>query len=417
MDKTTEATAHSQHSTAQDPETNKQSQFSAWTTLTNSHRPKLLPFNQLSLHRPPEIYKPIVLGIAYSQRSNLRLLIPGFSPPHLMIFDIMDTLSSISIPHPIAPKLFIEQLRLSGSSTAADKNNTDAASDSKDGHTMAPPPPKVLHHFNDAELLRYFLCCARRLDTAGAAHVRQLNGFFSVLALCYTVLTSVDPETGKIEYKAQSPGEAALVQAAADVGVEGDDSHSGGAKGPKDVDAAAVGPPAVGGFEGGKSLAAAAAAKEGLVERYELLNILVFTSARKRMSAVLRKLDADDGGLFLLSKGADNVIFERLKQGSREELKATTEKQLDHFARDLESRAMQANELCESRRIRQLSKRRLTEEGQRLRYRNNFGVLFLWLNYRDCRTGMRTPQSSKESVRAYLLDCIGRSLGSHRRAS
>ncbi|EGO21270.1 hypothetical protein SERLADRAFT_351381 [Serpula lacrymans var. lacrymans S7.9] len=136
---------------------------------------------------------------------------------------------------------------------------------------------------------------------------RSLNGFFSVLALCHTVLTAVDPATGAIEYKAQSPDEAALVQAAADVGFI---------------------------FRG--------RVKETLFlqtpfskefEEYELLNILEFTSARKRMSIVVRKMSDDDGRLFLLTKGADNVIFERLKEGG-EELKKTTEQHLDDFARE-----------------------------------------------------------------------------------
>ncbi|KAH9484429.1 Putative phospholipid-transporting ATPase C24B11.12c [Psilocybe cubensis] len=259
----------------------------------------------------------------------------------------------------LQPDIPLEQLRLSGSSTAADKNNTDSASENKDDDGPTAPPPKVVHHFRDADLARDLESAVHDdLDAAGAAHARHLNGFFSVLALCHTVLTSVDPETGKIEYKAQSPDEAALVQAAADVGfvfrgrekeilylqtpfqsaggiesVDGHEGHHvGDVKSAKDVGGAsgAVGPSSAGGFEGGKSLAALA--KEGLVERYELLNILEFTSARKRMSVVLRKLDADDGRLFLLSKGADNVIFERLKLGSSEELKATTEKHLDHFA-------------------------------------------------------------------------------------
>jgi len=66
------------------------------------------------------------------------------------------------------------------------------------------------------------------------------------------------------------------------------------------------------------------------VEKYELLNILEFTSARKRMSVVLRKLDTEDSRLFLLTKGADNVIFERLKAGS-DDMKKTTEQQWDEF--------------------------------------------------------------------------------------
>ena len=51
------------------------------------------------------------------------------------------------------------------------------------------------------------------------------------------------------------------------------------------------------------------------------------------MSIVLRKLGGDDERLFLLTKGADNVIFERLKPGG-DELKETTSEQLAEFARD-----------------------------------------------------------------------------------
>jgi phospholipid-translocating ATPase len=119
------------------------------------------------------------------------------------------------------------------------------------------------------------------------------------------VLTAVDPETGAIEYKAQSPDEAALVQAAADVGV------------------------VVRGRD--REILKLQTPFADEVEEYELLNILEFTSARKRMSVVLRKLDGDDSRLFLLSKGADNVIFERLREGSQE-LKDATEKDLDMFA-------------------------------------------------------------------------------------
>jgi phospholipid-translocating ATPase len=52
-------------------------------------------------------------------------------------------------------------------------------------------------------------------DSENATRARSLNGFFSILALCHTILTAVNPATGAIEYKAQSPDEAALVQATA----------------------------------------------------------------------------------------------------------------------------------------------------------------------------------------------------------
>lgn len=146
------------------------------------------------------------------------------------------------------------------------------------------------------------------LNPEMATHTRLLNGFFSVLALCHTVLASVDPETGEIEYKAQSPDEAALVQAAADVGFVfcGRDKETLSLRTPSTTPD---------------------------VEKYELLNILEFTSARKRMSVVLRKLGGEDGRLFLLTKGADNVIFERLRS-SEDQLKVETEAHLSEFANE-----------------------------------------------------------------------------------
>lgn len=239
----------------------------------------------------------------------------------------------------------------SGSSEKPSEKPKPANSSSDELSDSDAVPAKVIHHFRDAELAQDLVSAVHDdLEPAAAAHARHLNGFFSVLALCHTVLTNINAETGKIEYKAQSPDEAALVQAAADMGFvfrgrereilylqtpfqnaggidgfdEDDVTHGNGGK----SGASGSGP---GPYDGSKSLAEAA--REGLLERYELLNILEFTSARKRMSVVLRKLDADDGRLFLLSKGADNVIFERLRASSAvDELKAATERHLDDFA-------------------------------------------------------------------------------------
>jgi phospholipid-translocating ATPase len=114
-----------------------------------------------------------------------------------------------------------------------------------------------------------------------------------------------------LDYKAQSPDEAALVQAAADVGFE----FRG-----RDRDVLLLRTPF---------------APETL--RFRLLNILEFTSARKRMSVIVRQLGENDqpgnSPILLLCKGADNVIFERLAPGG-EELKTTTGDQLDMFARE-----------------------------------------------------------------------------------
>lgn len=211
-------------------------------------------------------------------------------------------------------------------------------------------PPKMKHRFHDDELKRDLEAAVQGdLDPATAAHARNLNGFFTVLALCHSVLTAVDPETGKLEYKAQSPDEAALVQAAADMGfvfkgrekeilylqtpfgtqgsIEKTEQREENTM-PDSRGTSSVSP----GPNAGNVAAEEHHHDEGTVERYELLNILEFTSARKRMSIILRKLDSDDGRLFLLSKGADNVIFERLKEGAAEELKSVTERHLAEFA-------------------------------------------------------------------------------------
>jgi hypothetical protein len=114
-----------------------------------------------------------------------------------------------------------------------------------------------------------------------------------------------------LEYKAQSPDEAALVQAAADVGFE----FRG-----RDRDVLTMRTPF---------------ALQPL--RFRLLNILEFTSARKRMSVLVRQLgEGDEPGnnpILLLCKGADNVVYDRLAPGG-DELKAVTEEQLSMFANE-----------------------------------------------------------------------------------
>lgn len=161
--------------------------------------------------------------------------------------------------------------------------------------------------FRDFELSKDInSAIAAEPNSEDASRARSLNGFFTVLSLCHTVLTAVDPETGAIQYKAQSPDEEALVQAAADVGYvfrgrERDKLHL-------------------------------QTPFSDQVETYRLLNILEFTSARKRMSVIVKKEDETDDRLFLLTKGADNVIFERLKPGADEDWRTVTEDHLSEFA-------------------------------------------------------------------------------------
>lgn len=156
-------------------------------------------------------------------------------------------------------------------------------------------------HFKDSRLISDI----EDASNSQSEHATTMNGFFTVLSLCHTVLAATNNETGNIEYKAQSPDEAALVQAAADVGYV---------------------------FLGkDKEILSLSTPHSTSAKKYELLDILEFTSARKRMSVVLRKLDAGNDDLLMLTKGADNVIFERLRSGE-EDLKADTESHLSEFA-------------------------------------------------------------------------------------
>ncbi|KAK0212024.1 phospholipid-translocating ATPase [Armillaria fumosa] len=172
------------------------------------------------------------------------------------------------------------------------------------------PAKTIKTHFHCEPLEKDITAALHSSSTSeNAVHAQALNGFFLVLALCHTVLTSIDRDTGNIEYKAQSPDEAALVRAAAEVGYvfRGRDREvltlqTPLSTGPDDV------------------------------ESYELLNVLEFTSARKRMSVVVRKLDDADDKLFLLTKGADNVVFERVLESEDEGLREMTEMHLSEFA-------------------------------------------------------------------------------------
>ncbi|CAG9326533.1 unnamed protein product [Blepharisma stoltei] len=108
--------------------------------------------------------------------------------------------------------------------------------------------------------------------------------FFTNLAVCHTVVTEKH-EDGTIEYKASSPDEQALVCAAKYFGVE------------------------LLGRDREQSVIVNVNGKEQL---YKILNVIEFTSNRKRMSVIARY---PNGKIYLLCKGADTVILPRLRQG------------------------------------------------------------------------------------------------------
>lgn len=144
-------------------------------------------------------------------------------------------------------------------------------------------------------------------DLAGESGQEQSAAneqFMLALALCHTVITERTPgDLPRIEFKAQSPDEAALVATARDCGFT-----------------------VLGRSNDGIILNVLGQERE-----YQVLNTLEFNSSRKRMSAILRM---PNGKIVLFCKGADSVIYSRLRRGEQSQLRKTTAEHLEMFARE-----------------------------------------------------------------------------------
>jgi len=139
---------------------------------------------------------------------------------------------------------------------------------------------------------------------SGPVQKKSVEDFMLALALCHTVITERTPgEPPKIEFKAQSPDEAALVSTARDCGFT------------------------VLGRSDDKIILNVM----GEERTYTVLNTLEFNSSRKRMSAIIRM---PNGEIVLYCKGADSVIYSRLVKGEQPELRKSTAEHLEMFARE-----------------------------------------------------------------------------------
>ncbi|KAM0123669.1 hypothetical protein ACHAP3_010949 [Botrytis cinerea] len=126
--------------------------------------------------------------------------------------------------------------------------------------------------------------------------------FMLALALCHTVIAEEVPGD-VMTFKAQSPDEAALVATARDMGFT-----------------------VLGNTSEGINLNVM-----GEEKHYPILNVVEFNSSRKRMSAIVRM---PDGKIVLFCKGADSVIYSRLRRGEQAELRKRTAEHLEIFARE-----------------------------------------------------------------------------------
>lgn len=113
----------------------------------------------------------------------------------------------------------------------------------------------------------------------------KLAEFINILALCHTII--VDKKDGHIVYNASSPDELALTNAARYFGVvftERDEDNN---------------------------LVIENKLTNELI-KFQLLNVIEFTSTRKRMTIVVR---TSEGRILVITKGADSVIIPMLAPG------------------------------------------------------------------------------------------------------
>ena len=175
-------------------------------------------------------------------------------------------------------------------------------------------PKEELKFMNDglAQLFdnKYMDPTSGFIDSNIAKHLKEpgvqsgkIREFFTLLALCHTVLVENDDQTHEIKYKAQSPDEAALVSAAKNLGF----ACLNRTDNKVEIDVM------------------------GELRTYTVLNIIEFNSDRKRMSVIVKR---PEGDIFLFCKGADSVIYERLSSSLSESLVNDTSSHMEVFANE-----------------------------------------------------------------------------------
>lgn len=146
--------------------------------------------------------------------------------------------------------------------------------------------------------------------------------FFRLLAICHTAIPERNEETGSFNYEAESPDEGAFLVAARELG-----------------------------FEFCKRTQTSVFVRERYTSRqpvereFKILNVLEFTSKRKRMSVIAQ---GEDGQILLLCKGADSIIFERLSKNGRMYEDATTKHLNEYGETGLRTLALAYRNLDES---------------------------------------------------------------------
>ena len=116
-----------------------------------------------------------------------------------------------------------------------------------------------------------------------------LEKVVNLLAVCHTIVASYTKD-GQLQYNASSPDELALTNAARFFGLVFEDRDS-------------------------SNNIVVTNKMTGEQSKFELLNVIEFTSLRKRMSVIVR---TPDDKIICMTKGADSIILPRLSPGQDE---------------------------------------------------------------------------------------------------
>jgi len=208
-------------------------------------------------------------------------------------------------------QMYVELVKKGGSShhvlkTSGSRDSINSLSNSLANSTENNTQQSWLKDAQDAANANQVQAAIHRLEAeilhASEDGIRglQLVDFWLNICVCHSLLVEKGPD-GEVIYQGPSPDEVALVEAARQLGFvfKHRDVHS------------------------------VYLDFQGVPLQFDLLNVIEFSSERKRMSVVAR---CPDGTIRLFCKGADATILERLSMGQEAEYMQATQRHLRMFA-------------------------------------------------------------------------------------
>lgn len=141
---------------------------------------------------------------------------------------------------------------------------------------------------------------------------KAVKGLLLSIALCHTCTPEIN-KVGAIEFQAVSPDEQALVRAAQEMGYTLVDRQPGSVT---------------------IQITASAHQQEPIFENYEVLQVIEFSSKRKRMSVIVRM---PDNRICIYCKGADSTLMQLLRLSGIAAEKASKVEQQAHVRKSIEA--------------------------------------------------------------------------------